>query len=64
MKVLKIQELMPGFLEWIHRCNNGAEAISDSTAFLPFIVDDQPVGYVEKQCVVVLAYLPPTPPSI
>lgn len=40
-----LEGMMPGFMKWIHKCNNGADAIA-SGKFLPFTVDERIVGYI------------------
>jgi hypothetical protein len=59
--------LVPGFIKWIERCNNGEAALA-SGEFLPFQIDNQTVGYIGQNFIQHLKSFPDvfqlTPTSI
>lgn len=45
-RLTDIQSMMPQFMTWIERCNNGLSSISQGS-FTPFVVHGTTVGYVD-----------------
>jgi len=50
-KQSQLSSMVPSFMTWIDRCNNGLHCVSDTSMYTPFQVDGQIVGYVDTNFV-------------